>query len=121
MQKAVGVKAVTPVCAWWPIWPIDATRLPAWRATRARAAGLELAPDALAFLAERCEGNLLAAQQELEKLRLLAPQGQVSLAAVQAAVADSARYDVYQLGESCLLYTSPSPRDRTRSRMPPSA
>ncbi len=101
-QNASWVKAFATHGAWLPIWPIDATRLPAWLATRARAVGLELAPDALAFVAERCEGNLLAAQQELEKLRLLAPQGQVSLAAVQAAVADSARYDVYQLGESAL-------------------
>jgi len=101
-QNAAWVRAFTSRGAWLPVWPIDAARLPAWLGARARFLKLELAADALEFVAERCEGNLLAAQQELEKLQLLAPTGRVSLATVRAAVADSARYDVYQLGEAAL-------------------
>jgi DNA polymerase-3 subunit delta len=58
--------------------------------------------EALEVLAERTEGNLLAAHQELEKLRLLFPDATVTVAAVLASVADSARFDVAQLGEAAL-------------------
>ena len=61
-----------------------------------------LDPGAAELLAERVEGNLLAAQQEIEKLALLMPAGRVSIEAMQAAVANSARYDVFQLGEAAL-------------------
>ena len=56
----------------------------------------------LAFLAERCEGNLLAAQQEIAKLGLLLPQGELAPDAVAQAVTDVARYDVFQLSEAWL-------------------
>ena len=83
-------------------WPVEIARLPEWIGERARRLGLELERGAAELLAERVEGNLLAAQQELEKLALLAPAGRVSVEAVQAAVANSARYDVYKLGEAAL-------------------
>ena len=64
---------------------------------------LELDDDAVQFIVDRTEGNLLAAQQELEKLKLLAHGGKrVDLAAVQASIGDSARFDVFQLGEAAL-------------------
>ena len=59
--------------AW--LWPIDARRASRLAAARARRSACELAPDALALLAERTEGNLLAAAQELDKLALLAVAG----------------------------------------------
>jgi len=85
-----------------PIWPIEVARMPQW--LRARAAKLELTleDDAVRFIVERTEGNLLAAQQELEKLRLLASGKTIDLAAAQAGIGDSARYDVFQLGEAAL-------------------
>lgn len=101
-QNASWVKAFEKHGAWVPVWPIEIARLPAWLAARARAIGLDLAQDAAAFIAERCEGNLLAAHQELEKLRMMQPSGPVTLEAARAAVADSARYDVFQLGEAAL-------------------
>jgi DNA polymerase-3 subunit delta len=58
--------------------------------------------EALELLAERTEGNLLAAHQELEKLTLLARDGRVTADTVLASVADSARFDVFQLGEAVL-------------------
>jgi DNA polymerase-3 subunit delta len=73
---------------------------------RARAATLELDidDDAVRFIVERTEGNLLAAQQELEKLRMGAVEKRqrVDLAMVQASIGESARFDVFQLGEAAL-------------------
>jgi DNA polymerase-3 subunit delta len=101
-QGAAWVKAFESAGAWLPIWPIDVARLPQWLRGRAAQLDLELDDDAVRFIVERTEGNLLAAQQELEKLRLLASGRRVDLAAAQAGVGDSARYDVFQLGEAAL-------------------
>jgi DNA polymerase-3 subunit delta len=56
----------------------------------------------LAFFADRVEGNLLAAHQELQKLALLYPAGELGFEQVEAAVLDVARYDVFKLGEAVL-------------------
>jgi DNA polymerase-3 subunit delta len=54
-----------------PVWPISPAELPGWIAARMKTAGLTADNDAVTLLAERLEGNLLAASQEIEKLRLL--------------------------------------------------
>ena len=82
--------------------PVDIARLPQWIAARAARQGLVIDEDGAALLAERVEGNLLAAHQEIGKLALLHPAGRIGAQEVLAAVADSARYDVYQLGEAAL-------------------
>ena len=64
--------------------------------------GLDLTDEAFELLAERTEGNLLAAHQELEKLRLLAPAGRIGADAVLSVVADSARFDVFRLLDAAL-------------------
>ncbi len=63
-----------------------------------------LTPDAAAIrlIADRVEGNLLAADQEIEKLRLQLGEGPVSVDDVNAAVANSSRYDVYKLADAAL-------------------
>ena len=61
-----------------------------------------MSADTLQFLADTTEGNLLAAQQEIEKLGLLLPEGELDAAAVEQAVADVARFDVFQLSEAWL-------------------
>jgi DNA polymerase-3 subunit delta len=101
-QGSEWVRAVETHGALVQIWPVDASRLVAW--LRVRAKRLRLNPDdeALHLLAERTEGNLLAANQELEKLRLLVKGDQVTGDDVIASVADSARFDVFQLGECAL-------------------
>jgi DNA polymerase III subunit delta len=100
-QGAAWVRVLQERGAWLPIWPIERARLPQWLRQRARNAQLTLGEDAAAMLAERCEGNLLAAQQEIDKLSLLLPRGAaVSAADVAASSADSARFDVFQLGEA---------------------
>jgi DNA polymerase-3 subunit delta len=83
------------------LWPVDLARFPDWLRSRFRAAGLVPDADALALLAARTEGNLLAARQEIEKLALLLPPGaRVDVAAVAASSGDSARFDVFQLGRA---------------------
>lgn len=77
--------------------------LPRWIARRLKIAGLACDDEAAELLAARVEGNLLAAQQEIDKLSLVYPAGtQLGLAQVQAAVADGARFDVFQLGDTAL-------------------
>jgi len=106
-QGAAWVRAFESAGAWLPIWPIDVARMPQWLRARAAALELTLDDDAVRFLVERTEGNLLAAQQELEKLRLLAPTRTIDLATAQAGIGDSARYDVFQLGEAALAADVP--------------
>jgi DNA polymerase-3 subunit delta len=84
------------------VWPIDAQRLPGWIEQRLRQAGIEPSRDAVRMLAERVEGNLLAARQEIEKLALLHGEGPLDAAQLTAAVSDSARYDVFELVDSAL-------------------
>jgi len=79
------------------IWPMARAAFPGWLQSRARSLGLTVAPDALALLAERTEGNLLAASQELAKLALLAVDGRVDAAAVLASSTDSSHFDVGEL------------------------
>jgi DNA polymerase-3 subunit delta len=84
------------------IWPVDSHQLPQWIRQRLSQAGLSATPDALDLLAARVEGNLLAASQEIEKLRLLAEGGQVDVETVQMAVGDNARFDVFGLIDAAL-------------------
>lgn len=82
--------------------PVERAALPRWLAQRLAAQGQPVAPDeagqaALAFFADRVEGNLLAAHQELQKLALLYPPGPLGLDQIEAAVMDVARYESGQL------------------------
>jgi DNA polymerase-3 subunit delta len=85
-----------------PVWPIGVRELPGWIANRMRSVGLQPDRDAVVLIADRVEGNLLAAGQEVEKLRLLLGEGKVSAEAVNDAVANSSRYDVYKLTDAAL-------------------
>jgi DNA polymerase-3 subunit delta len=100
-QGSEWVQAAQQRGAWLPVWTVERAQLPQWLRSRFAAAGLSAADDALALLAERSEGNLLAARQEVDKLAMLLPRGaRVSVADVAAGSADSARFDVFQLGEA---------------------
>jgi DNA polymerase-3 subunit delta len=101
-QGSEWVRAVETHGALVQIWPVDASRLVGWLRTRAKRLRLNAEDEALEILAERTEGNLLAAHQELEKLRLLVQGDRVTAEDVFGSVADSARYDVFQLGECAL-------------------
>jgi DNA polymerase-3 subunit delta len=82
------------------IWPLDRARLPAWIGERLARQKQRAPRDVLEFLTERVEGNLLAAHQELQKLALLAPEGELGLDTVQDAVASVARYDPYDAADA---------------------
>jgi DNA polymerase III subunit delta len=101
-SNSAWVKAIEAAGAWMPIWPVEVARLPQWLRTRASALELELDDAAVQFIVERTEGNLLAAHQELEKLKLLAQGNKIDIGAVRASLGDSARFDVFQLGEAAL-------------------
>ena len=87
--------------------PLDRHQLPAWIAQRLAAQGQHLPPGeagqhAMAFFADRVEGNLLAAHQELQKLSLLYPQGELSFEDIQSAVLNVARFALPQLSAAVL-------------------
>jgi DNA polymerase-3 subunit delta len=95
--KAIDAAGVTLI-----IFPIGIRELPGWIANRMRSAGLQPNRDAVAIIADRVEGNLLAAGQEIEKLRLVLGEGPVTAEDVNNAVVDSSRYDVYKLADAAL-------------------
>lgn len=87
--------------------PIERRALPQWIAQRLAAQGQrvregEEGQRTLAYFADQVEGNLLAAHQEIQKLGLLHPQGELSFEQVEASVLDVARYDIYKLSEAVL-------------------
>lgn len=87
--------------------PVDRAALPQWIAQRLAAQGQRVAPGeegqrTLQFFADRVEGNLLAAHQEIQKLALLHPAGELSWSQVESAVLNVARYDVFKLSEAVL-------------------
>ena len=87
--------------------PIERNALPQWIAQRLALQGQRVAAGdsgrrTLAFFADRIEGNLLAAHQEVQKLGLLYPPGELAFEQVEAAVLNVARYDVFKLGEAVL-------------------
>ncbi len=76
---------------------VDRARLPQWLKARLARQAQSANTDALEWLADRVEGNLLAARQELRKLELLCPAGEISLVALEDSVADVSRFNPFQL------------------------
>lgn len=100
VMDAPWVQAIEKHGAWVPIMPVEAAALPGWLRARAKALQLDIDTEAAQLIVDRVEGNLLAAQQELEKLGLLANGERIGAALVLRSVGDSARYDVFQLAEA---------------------
>ncbi len=84
------------------VYPVGRDALPGWISARLARQKQRASRETIAFLAEACEGNLLAARQEIEKLALLLPEGELEHAAVETAVADVARFDIFELSEAWL-------------------
>ena len=101
-EKAVWLKALSEAGVIMKLVPPSASELPAWIAGRLKRQQQSADSDGLRFIAERVEGNLLAAHQEILKLGLLYPQGKLSLEQVREAVLNVARYDLDGLRESLL-------------------
>ncbi len=84
------------------IWPIKANELPAWISKRLQIAGLKADAEAVRLLADFVEGNLLAAQQEIDKISLLNSGSLVTVDTIRNVVSSNARFDAFRLGE-CLM------------------
>jgi len=87
--------------------PVERAQLPAWIAQRLQQQGQRVVAGeegqrTLAFMADRVEGNLLAAHQEIQKLGLLYPAGELGFDQVESAVLNVARYDPFKLAEAVL-------------------
>jgi len=84
------------------VFPVERRTLPLWIGARLARQKQRAAEDALAFVADCVEGNLLAAHQEIQKLGLLYPPGELSFEQVRDAVLDVARFEISQLSEAML-------------------
>ena len=84
------------------IWPVKAQELPLWLERRMLAHGMQPEPEVVRLLADRLEGNLLAAKQEIDRLALIKGQGTITVDDVMKVVADSSRFDAFALGEHML-------------------
>jgi len=93
-------EAISRAGAFVPVWPVRPNELPDWLEQRLRARGFSADSAALQLLAERVEGNLLAAAQEVDKIALLSGEKRISLEAMEHMVSDSARFDVFKLVEA---------------------
>ena len=101
-QRTKWFKALEAAGVVIQVWPIERQALPGWISQRMQTRGLQVSNDAAALLADRVEGNLLAASQEIEKLLLLHGPGRIDVDAVSASVADSARFNVFTLVDNAL-------------------
>lgn len=99
-QKTKWYQALATVGTMIHVWPIESARLPGWIITRTKQYGKLISRDAASLVADKVEGNLLAARQELEKLCLLVDRPEIDVQDVMHAVSDSARFDVFSLIES---------------------
>lgn len=101
-RKTAWCKAMESVGVLVQVWPLDLPGTQAWMQRRMRRHGLQPTAEAVRLLAERVEGNLLAAAQEIDKLVLLSGPGPVDADGVLSAVADSARFGVFDLVDAAL-------------------
>ena len=96
-RNSAWFKALDKVAAITLIWPMSAVQLPRWIQQRAGQAGISLHQDAVGYLCERVEGNLLAAAQEVEKLVLMDLAQPISLDELVACLEDAARFNSFDL------------------------
>ena len=101
-QNSKWVKALEAVGAHIQVWPITGDQLPRWIKQRLLESNITANQQAVEILAERVEGNLLAAVQEIEKLKLLAIEGKVDAIMMSSVVADSARYNLFEFVDKVL-------------------
>jgi DNA polymerase-3 subunit delta len=101
-RKSGWASALEQAAVWIDIERIERQALPEWIGGRLARNGQRAAREALEFIADRVEGNLLAAHQEIGKLALLYPRGELTLEQVADAVLNVARYDVFGLAPALL-------------------
>ena len=101
--KAAWVTSLQQAAVYIDIPSIERAALPNWIGTRLAAQGQSADRQGLDFIADRVEGNLLAAHQEIQKLGLLHEPGKLTFEQIHDAVLNVARYDVFKLSEAMLL------------------
>lgn len=100
--KAAWVGSLQQAAVYIEIATIERNALPSWIGTRLAAQGQSAERQGLDFIADRVEGNLLAAHQEIQKLGLLHEPGRLTFEQIHDAVLNVARYDVFKLSEAML-------------------
>lgn len=101
-RSSAWFKALDKVGAVVNVWELTPAKTQAWVAKRAQQAGLKASTEALRYLSECMEGNLLAAQQEIQKLKLLFGEQDIDVKHIASTVADNARYTTFDLGDAIL-------------------
>jgi DNA polymerase-3 subunit delta len=101
-QKSAWVGALQQAGVYIDIPLVERAQLPAWIGARLAVQKQSADRQSIDFIADRVEGNLLAAHQEIQKLALLHPEGKLSFEQIQDAVLNVARYDVFKLNEAML-------------------
>lgn len=97
VQASKWFKALDKQGLYIPCHPLEGRALMAWVSDKVRSSGLTDDPQLVKLLCDYCEGNLLAARQEIDKLALLFPNGKVSIEQAQSAMLDQSRFNVFQL------------------------
>jgi len=99
VQKSKWYKSINKVGVTTQVWPIDAGKLPNWIRQRIKKYNKTIATDAAQLIADRVEGNMLAANQEINKLCLLVDNEKITIDDIISAVTDNTRFDVFDLIE----------------------
>ena len=102
-QKSRWFQALDSVGVSVQVWNLEGNELKYWLQQRLQKRGIQLEPQALSLFIGRIEGNLLAAQQEIEKLYILYGSTNISLQQLEEATVDNSRYDIFKLTESALM------------------
>ncbi len=105
-KKQESVKwfaALERIAVYMQIWPIEPHQMADWIGQRLKRNNLRAEPDAITLLANLLEGNLLAASQTIEQLKLVTDaEDTITLEMVQSVVADNARYDIFGLTDAVI-------------------
>ena len=102
-KKSAWFKAVEQSGMIVQCWPVPADKLSSWLQQRFRARDMDADNEVLAYISQHVEGNLLAADQEIEKLYMLLGPGKITYADVAEAVTSQSRYSVFELVDMLLV------------------
>ncbi|GGD75818.1 DNA polymerase III subunit delta [Lacimicrobium alkaliphilum] len=97
VQNTKWFKSLDKQGVYIPCYPLEGQHLNRWISERLNHLGIQAFPELVRLLSDYCEGNLLAARQEIEKLALIYPSGQLTLEQAEKAIVDQSRFTVFQL------------------------
>ena len=100
--KTKWFKEIETLSTFVQIWPVSEKELPKWIAKRIKLAGLDATADAIAELSKLIEGNLLAASQEIERLKLTVDNREITSDDIKESVSDNSRFDIFKLVDTVM-------------------